>query len=104
MTTSIVGLIEPYFGVGICDKTSLNMLKKIDFNTYDLVTNFLLEQISIKTFCPTYTLYKVDIVTHLCSHHLDIVTEISNIYHTTLQATDKLIMLHTLSHSTLIFY
>jgi hypothetical protein len=104
MVSTIVSLVEPYYGVGICDKVELDTLKKIKFDTYDLVTNFLLEQMSIKSFSPTYTLYKVDIVTHLCSHHLDIVTEISNMYHTTLQATDKLLMLHTLSHSTLILF
>lgn len=104
MTSTIVSLIEPFYGVGICNDVELNILKKIKYDTYDLVTNFLLEQISIKTFCPTYTLYKVDIITHLCSHHLDIVTDITDQYHTTLQATDKLIMLHTLSHSTLILF
>jgi len=104
LTSSIIDLVEPYYGIGVCNENTLSILQKMTFSMYDELTNFLVDQISIKTYCPTYTIYKVDIMSKLCSHHLDIDTNIGDMFHTTIQATDKFIMLHTLSQNTLILF
>jgi hypothetical protein len=92
------------FGTGICDEKIHKTLSTLTFKNYEKIFNLLTNQISIKSINPTYSLYKASLFTGQASHHINISSDIGDMYYTTIQSDDKCLFLHCLSPESLVLF
>ena len=100
ITNKIMGFI----GDGLCDSYVHNKLSTVTFDWYEKILNLITSQKSVKSIDPSYSLYKVNIFTETADHHIDMISNIGNMFYTTIQADDKFIFLHCLHIDSLIAF
>jgi hypothetical protein len=99
---TVINPISAFCEFKINNNNITQKFQKLKFYDYDNLTQFLFNQKSINNFSPNYSLYKLNVKDDRFSHHIDITTDIENMYHTTIQADDDFLVFHTLSIDTFI--
>lgn len=98
---NVLGL---YMGIGICDENVNSKIAEIDFHKYEQFMNLITSQKFVSSIEPIYSMYKVNLVTHEVSHHIDIAGNIQNMYYTTIQSDDRFLVLNCLCVNSLMTF
>src|SRR5690348_15650014 len=101
----IINPLSPFMDEGICDKEIKSKLQNMNNKDFDYLLSVLCEQFSITNVCPTYSIYKINLLNKNVSHHLDINDESSdNNDFPTIQYDDNHLFLEMLSTESFIFF